>query len=230
MTKLCSKCGKDLPLSEFNPDRRTALGVGSQCKACNRARMKIYAARADVKARRAEYGRKYRAENRNRLAEKDRRWRAANRENIQAKRMAYYQANREKIIAYIREYNRKNRETINAKARAYYANHRPECLARSVAWRRKNYQKHLESCRKRTALKRAAGVDRLTAAQWEAIKEAFKFRCAYCGRKPKRLTQDHVKALMRGGPHISSNVVPACAPCNSKKWANPAPTLHWRGR
>ena len=56
----------------------------------------------------------------------------------------------------------------------------------------------------------------LTAAEWKVIVEAAKGRCYYCQEKAK-LTLDHVIPLSKGGQHTKTNVVPACAPCNSKK-------------
>lgn len=67
-------------------------------------------------------------------------------------------------------------------------------------------------------------VNDLTAAQWREIRALYRYRCAYCHAKPKRLTMDHVIPLARGGHHTASNVVPACGPCNARKHAGPAPT------
>lgn len=45
----------------------------------------------------------------------------------------------------------------------------------------------------------------------------FDFRCAYCGVKPPRLDPDHVVPLSKGGPDSVTNLLPACAMCNSSK-------------
>jgi 5-methylcytosine-specific restriction endonuclease McrA len=50
-----------------------------------------------------------------------------------------------------------------------------------------------------------------------------RYRCQYCGRgvadlKPREgLTRDHLVPLSRGGTNDWSNVVTACAPCNTRK-------------
>jgi 5-methylcytosine-specific restriction endonuclease McrA len=50
-----------------------------------------------------------------------------------------------------------------------------------------------------------------------------RYRCQYCGRsaadlKPREgLTRDHLIPLSRGGTNDWSNVVTACAPCNTRK-------------
>lgn len=53
-----------------------------------------------------------------------------------------------------------------------------------------------------------------------SIKEAWCNRCAYCGHPPidnASLTIDHIKPKCRGGEDRTSNVIPACAECNSSK-------------
>lgn len=54
----------------------------------------------------------------------------------------------------------------------------------------------------------------------ESIKEAWANRCAYCGKPPiddSSLTIDHIKPKCKGGEDRTSNVIPACSPCNSDK-------------
>lgn len=69
---------------------------------------------------------------------------------------------------------------------------------------------------KRNRLKGRGTACTLTLKEWQAIKQAYGHRCAYCGEQ-KRLTQDHVIPLAKGGPHTKENVVPACLKCNLKK-------------
>ena len=64
-----------------------------------------------------------------------------------------------------------------------------------------------------------------TAEQEDAIKAAYKGRCAYCGKKPKQLTIDHVIPLSKHGGHVPENIVPACRTCNSAKGARESPLL-----
>ena len=221
--KACSRCKRVLLLSEFSPDVRTVLGVGSQCKTCNRERMKGYTAR--TKAQRSAYNRAYRKKNRKRLKEANLKWRLTNQERVVAYRKERYAKNKGRILAYLRKYNRKNRARINARQRAYYEGHKGEHRERNRQWRRKNPEKLKANIKKRRALKAGAVEAKLTAAQWRAIQEAFDYRCAYCGCRPKKLTQDHVVPLCKGGSHTVDNVVPACGRCNCKKWANTLPMV-----
>lgn len=63
------------------------------------------------------------------------------------------------------------------------------------------------------------------ALQWEAIKVAYGHKCAYCGKRTKKLTIDHVIAIANGGHDAANNVVPACGSCNSAKSVNEPPRL-----
>jgi 5-methylcytosine-specific restriction endonuclease McrA len=64
--------------------------------------------------------------------------------------------------------------------------------------------------------RRARAVGLVTPEDWQAVLERHAHRCAYCGVTGK-LTMDHVVALAKGGKHEPSNIVPACAQCNSRK-------------
>lgn len=91
-------------------------------------------------------------------------------------------------------------------ARKYRENHRAK-VAEKESRRREAF--------------RTCPVKDFTRAQWEHIKEAFLYRCAYCGIVPPKLTKDHVIPVQHGGFHTAANIVPACAPCNSSKGYKP---------
>lgn len=58
--------------------------------------------------------------------------------------------------------------------------------------------------------------------EWKECLIFFQGECAYCGattRKGQRLTRDHLEPISSGGRTIQSNIVPACASCNSSKGA-----------
>lgn len=57
----------------------------------------------------------------------------------------------------------------------------------------------------------------LTSDEWQQILEFHQFRCVYCGCHPKKLEQDHVIPVTKGGQHTKENVVPACRSCNARK-------------
>ena len=126
---------------------------------------------------------------------------AANKEKRRASRKVYYEANRDALAKRNRLWRETHKEYERIRHRAWALAFPDMCRAHEA---------------RRRALKRGV-LATLTALQWKAIKVAYKYRCAYCGVKPKKLTQDHVIPLARGGHHTASNVVPACLPCNLQK-------------
>lgn len=141
-----------------------------------------------------------------------------------------------------RAYHQRNIETIRAKnrkhSRNYRTNHLEQCINNARNWRKdhpeeqrqsfkeyrlnhlENFQAYVET---RRARKAEVTVNDLTPAQWREIQEHYGYRCVYCGRKMKRLTQDHISPIGPEGPHTLHNVVPACRSCNSKKQRNAPP-------
>jgi hypothetical protein len=100
-----------------------------------------------------------------------------------------------------------------------YAEER-RAAAKQRPHRKRNHDENAVKNRARRARKKNAPINDLTHAQWEIIQRVFGYRCVYCGVKSLSLTQDHLTALSNGGSHTVSNVVPACAACNSKKGRN----------
>lgn len=99
----------------------------------------------------------------------------------------------------------------------YYQEHRAGKLAYVKTYRHNNPDVDKNHSAKRRALKLAAPANDLTVKQWQEIKARYGYRCVYCGCKPRRLTQDHVTPLIKGGSHTVQNVVPACLACNIQK-------------
>ena len=52
---------------------------------------------------------------------------------------------------------------------------------------------------------------------WELCKKHFAYCCAYCGRKPKVLSRDHLIPLSQGGSSNLENIIPCCQNCNNSK-------------
>jgi HNH endonuclease len=66
-----------------------------------------------------------------------------------------------------------------------------------------------------------------TDAEWQTLLARFGHKCAICGKRSKRLTQDHIVPLSRGGDDSIRNVQAACLSCNSRKF-NHDPIDHMR--
>lgn len=54
---------------------------------------------------------------------------------------------------------------------------------------------------------------------WEAVKRAYGYRCADCGRREPNieLTRDHIIPTSRGGLNTADNIAPRCRSCNARK-------------
>ena len=89
ITRICRKCGQELPLSEFAKNKTCELGYSYTCKQCKR-----------------EYYRRYRAANPEKCRERNRKWDAENAEKRRKYYRKRYAANPEKA----RERSRKWRE------------------------------------------------------------------------------------------------------------------------
>ena len=129
-------------------------------------------------------------------------WNKKHPEQRAAINAAWVKAHPEKRHTAVARWRTIHTEAIKAKARVAYA---------------ANPSKDSEKAQRRRARKANAPINDFTAAQWEMIKAQYGHRCVYCGRKMKRLTQDHITPLFKGASHTLSNILPACQSCNSKK-------------
>jgi len=128
---------------------------------------------------------------------------------------------------YLVTYRLAHHEQMKLKARTYAAAHREERNTYRRRWRAE--RPDLERAAKARHSARVKGLPAtLTTDQWQAIKRAYRYRCAYCGKKESKkrlLTQDHVTPLSKGGGTTADNIVPACGSCNSRKQAGPPPLI-----
>lgn len=164
-------------------------------------------------------------------------------ERSRAKRKAYRAAHRAEKRLHDKVYREKHREQRRERDRAYRVanrevlaqrqhlrrsqltpDQREKINARYNRWVQKKFNgldyNRMKSEQRRARLAQAP-VNDLSLAQWREILVIWKRSCAYCGKKPKRLTQDHITPLSKGGSHTVSNVVPACWSCNSGKGNRP---------
>jgi 5-methylcytosine-specific restriction endonuclease McrA len=196
--KVCRGCKLPKSLDEFGTDKYTSDGKSSRCIPCKR-----------------QESAQYRAQNPEKVRAATATWTRKNPE----KRKAYEDTHKAEKQARNKTRYRQNKALMNAQSAAYYAAHRMAMRQKHADW----YAQHPEWIEEKTERRRTARTEALlndlTAAQWEEIKNAYEHRCAYCRRKMKRLTQDHITPLSKGGSHTLANVVPACQSCNSKKHA-----------
>ncbi|MCA9367635.1 HNH endonuclease [Candidatus Kaiserbacteria bacterium] len=103
ITKVCTKCNVEKPLSEFHKSKSGKYGVRGECKPCA-----------------LEYRRQYRKNNRKEIAEYQHQWREKNRKEIAENGRQYYEKNSEQCRERVRQWQQANPE----KARAHWRNRR----------------------------------------------------------------------------------------------------------
>ena len=89
-------------------------------------------------------------------------------------------------------------------------------------WRLKNLARWRDIIKINGAKRRArkANIEGFhTVKEWIEKKALYGNRCAYCHKKLKRPTQDHIVPVSKGGTNYIHNIVPACNRCNSSKHA-----------
>lgn len=106
------------------------------------------------------------------------------------------------------------------------------CVPHGKAWRKAYSVQRGTAYRKRTDVwkpraiinaslrnsrKRANG-GKHTWAEWQLTQWIFSGKCFYCDEPTDRMTRDHVIPVSKGGTDWIENIVPACLPCNSKKY------------
>lgn len=242
--KMCPKCKRELPLSDFYLNKKTGRPY-PRCKECSREASRKYrqSEKGQAAAKRywetggrekhAEYQRNYRQTERGkevfRRYETSEKGKAKNKRYRQSKkgrktkRQAYARRMedpeyRERTRAYWRK---KNREKSAKKRWKKYIKSPKGHKAKLRKDRKyKKSPKGLEAAKrsntKRRRLLEGANCT-LTLQEWEQIQAEQNHRCYYCGKKIDNLTQDHVIPVSRGGEHTKENVVAACMPCNLKK-------------
>jgi 5-methylcytosine-specific restriction endonuclease McrA len=164
----------------------------------------------ELRAYYRDYGKKYREKN---------------CDKINARQRQSYADNPERGKEYQRQYALRHPDKMREKWTSKKDD--PVFKQKRKELRRAYYLKHkemeIERAKAYSAKKRGAKRVSLTPEQWRRIKEAFDHRCAYCGKQLKNLTQDHVTPPSEGGNHEVWNIVPACRPCNVRKYNGPPP-------
>lgn len=217
--KICFTCRRELPATKqyFNSDRTKRDGLNSNCKECRaKKRNKTEAIHSIVKD-----GKK--------LCVKCKRW-------LDADLKHFHRDKRGKngLIAVCKrcrgyEYGIQRLNKVIKKPGYRFCNGCKNLFKKEDTVQRGRHNFLCVNC-DRNRSKRHAHLRRenkritpkefiLTVSQWEECKEAFDYKCAYCGSK-RKLTQDHFIPLSRGGEYSINNIVPVCLSCNSSKLDN----------
>ena len=224
--KLCNRCKATKPREDFNRCRGRKDGLQGSCRQCQKDM-----ANGEYRDRRLELGRKRREENPELIAEEKRRYRASHLEKIKARDAAYYRGNSESIKRRVREYALRNPDKIKAsrkdyyrrtadvakaRARQYRIDHPDKVQANKKRWIAENYEHYRNYFKVRDG--RFSG-DEMVPFSFDDLMGKFSmygFKCWICGEPFEE--KDHVKPVSKGGPHMLSNIKPACRRCNKSKF------------
>ena len=126
-----------------------------------------------------------------------------------------YRYNLPELRTYQKKWRLKNPEKEKAKRDKCYTKPRTKELAKMRANKRRLFKLGLDTSH--------------TVAEWEAKKQEFDHRCAYCGKGGIELTKDHIVPLTKGGTDSIANIVPACEFCNKSKGTKDASQFGFQG-
>lgn len=232
--KICTRCDAELVASTDNFPKSTDTkdGLRTICRKC------ATLVRINYEKKNSELIRKkkrdYYLKNTERVKENTKNNYQKNKEERLAYHKRYHEVNKEQIHIKKKEYRLNNLETIKKRDKAYRDRSRDRLLEKAREYRltadkermlesKRKYKKSEKgkinsriNCQKRRATKSNLLND-FTREQWLVCKKSFNNSCAYCGRKLKRLQQDHFVPLAKGGAYTANNIVPACARCNQAK-------------
>ena len=128
----------------------------------------------------------------------------------------------------LQKYREDNREILRERSKIQYKKNKETINKKRIINRHKKLKEYNEYMRifrhKQKAIKNDLESS-LTKKQWEKIKKAFDYKCAYCGKTEKehleqcdqQLHQEHFIALTNGGEYTHNNIITACENCNSSK-------------
>lgn len=230
MTKVCTKCNLEKPLTNEYFSRRSDKKDGFEtiCKECKREYNKKYwnknkerlsKKKAEYyqqnKDKFAEYNKAYRKKNRERLIDYNKKYYKENREKLLEQKKGYYTQNKEKKLRYREKYYKINRDKLIKYARSYYRINKEKIAEYSKGYRDRNRDLRNTIEQRRKAKKRKL-PHKFTEENWQETKDYFDNKCAYCGFD-EELTQEHFIPLSKGGEYTVNNIIPACKSCNCSK-------------
>lgn len=245
MTKVCTKCGIEKDVSEFNKCKRGLYGVKGRCRVCTSADTREWKSRNKEKI--SEYNKVYSKAHSEEISARQSRNHFANKEENNKKSREYYHANKEERIAYARQYVDENREEINRKARLRHENNKDAENAKHREWYWRNVDEQREksiayqvehkeemreygkryrkehpeigrACRhRRTARLNGNGGDHTGKDElWQYDVQGGK--CFWCGNELNGVYQiDHIIPITKGGGNGRDNIDCACGDCNRSK-------------
>ena len=133
-TKVCSKCGLEKDVSEFNKDKYTKDGIDCQCRSC----------RKEYQHTHKEEIKKWKEEHREEILEDAKEHYQNNKKELLEDAKEYYEKNKEKILKDVKKYRETHPEEIKATRKKHYQNNREEILEDAKENSKEYYATHKE--------------------------------------------------------------------------------------
>ena len=206
-TKECYRCGRTLLLAQFNKNNQRPDGLTGNCKEC-------------LSEVREGWDRKYNQSEKARATARRYYYSEKGQEVKKAYRQKYEPTEEQKERYRAAERERKHTAKRQEQFKRYRQSEKGRAMkaekdARYAKTEKGRFSKRKTEIKRRNSLK--ASDCTLTKEEWETIKAEHNHRCAYCGKKSKRLEMDHIIPVSRGGPHTMENIAPSCRKCNASK-------------
>lgn len=195
-TKVCSKLENCLhpkgvnallPITDFYREKRNKSGRRADCKYCVRSKVDEWRVKNPQKAK--ELSGKWRKEHPDEFRDYLNRWQ---------------KSNKDKVSLYGKRYRDKHPEKEREHARQ----------------QRIKFPERLRKNKQNRRAREANAISQLTLTEWQWLLDQSKNRCVYCGKHEddcRRLEQDHIVPVTKGGGYTITNIVPACRSCNARK-------------
>lgn len=208
-TKICKKCGRELPLSEFYKNKNCKDGYLNVCKECFIRQQKQY--NKERKEEILEYAKQYYQGNKEKKSEYNKQYRQEHKEEIAEHNKQYYKDNKEAILEQHKQYQQEHKEEINEYFKQYYQDNK------------ENYKQYyqtpmgrastLVSAYRQEDKKYNRGECTLTP-EW-IIDNIFTQPCHWCKKTDwHKIGCDRIDNSL---PHTPDNVNPCCEECNKKR-------------
>ena len=204
LTKSCSKCKIEKPVSEFCKNKRNKDGLHPWCKACRKEYREVN------KAAISEYHNKYKKVNKEAIYEYQNKYREANKDILSVRMKEYREVNKNELLVKGRKYRE-----INKDERLIYMKEYRQSDVGKAANKKANH--------KYRALKFNTTVENFSPIE---IFERDGYRCQLCGKKtrpdykpnhPLYPHLDHIQPISLGGEHSRKNTQCLCHHCNLSK-------------
>lgn len=194
--KRCRKCGKELPLNNFSPDKKSRDGLGSYCKACKCQQSKEWRQKNRERANinKSTYAQK----NPEKVKRSKQNWSKNNPEYHTNYQITYYPLNKHRILETGGKWSKGNREKRQETAKRWYYSHPLE--ARELANRRRDLQNR-------------------NPVSYAEVLERDGYVCHICGKTVElnKINFDHIAPISKGGRHEINNIAVSHAFCNQSK-------------